>query len=59
MRQETALNQQKTILKNLKRKYKKSKQARRDPREWNETLLETQGLHELLRINITSFLSNQ
>ena len=59
MRQQTALNYQKTILKNLKRSYIELKQARRDPHRWNETLLETQRLHEQLRINIASLLSNQ
>ena len=59
MRQQTAFNCQKTILKNLKRNYKELKQARRDPHKWDETLLETQRLYEQLRINIASLLRNQ
>ena len=58
MRQQTALNQQKAIPKDLERNYKELKKARKDLPKWNETLLEAQRLHELLRINISSLLSN-
>ena len=59
MRHQTALNQQKIILKDLERNYKELKKVRRDPSKWNETLLMTQRLHEQIRLNISSLLSNQ
>ena len=59
MRQQTALNLQKAILKDLERNYKELKKARKDLSKWNETLLVTQRLHEQMRLNISSLLSNQ
>ena len=59
MRQQTALNQQKAILKDLERNYQELKKARKDLSKWNETLLVTQRLHEQMRLNISSLLSNQ
>ena len=58
MRQQTTLNQQKAILKDLKRNYKELKQSRSDPHKWKETLLEAQRLHEQLKINTASLLNN-
>ena len=59
MRRQTALNQQKAILKDLRESYKELKKARRDLPKWNETLSETQRLHEQMRLNISSLLNNQ
>ena len=59
MRRQTALIQQKTILKDLERSYNDLKQARKDLYRRNETLLETQKLHEQMRLNIASLLSNK
>ena len=59
MRQQTALNHQKAILKRLERNYKELKKARKNVFKWNETLLETQRLHEQMRLNIASLLKNQ
>ena len=58
MRQQTTLNQQKAILKDSKRNYKELKQSRSGPHKSKETLLETQRLHEQLRINTASLLNN-
>ena len=59
MRQQTALNQQKAIFKDLERNDKELKKARKDLSKWNETLLVTQRLHEQMRLNISSLLSKQ
>ena len=59
MRQQTALNQQKAILRDLERNYKELKRARKDLYKWNEILSETQRLQEQMRLNIASLLSNK
>ena len=47
------------VLKDLERNDKELKKARKDLSKWNETLLVTQRLHEQMRLNISSLLSNR